>query len=351
MQHSLTQASKDEYDRIRSGEMTPAMAAAYLRDGRIPLRSFGGTLRELYPHPDLLPKLVAAFVEDGMPAASAQRRVTNWLEDANAPTDREDVFHIAFALSFSLEETSRLLGLVSGYGIHYRDGRDLVYAWCLRHGWDYRGAREFFDSLPPMPTVERMEKNEDPYTVTHRMQSLVLRADNEAQFRELYVANLHALGEMHLRAYRYFSRFMETLVQPTSAWDTIPEAAYSLETVMEKYLTLGMPSGKSRAGYTATQRLIKRNWPNTTALKNILNRRKDVPRKLLLLLYIITGNDGDEHWWIINAMLLDCGMAPLDPRNASDWLFCYALTAQDDESMGVRLEQVIDSLYANVKDD
>ncbi len=41
----------------------------------------------------------------------------------------------------------------------------------------------------------------------------------------------------------------------------------------------------------------------------------------------------------------------LDPRNASDWLFCYALTAQDDESMGMRLEQVIDSLYADVKDE
>ena len=44
------------------------------------------------------------------------------------------------------------------------------------------------------------------------------------------------------------------------------------------------------------QRLIKSNWPNTTALKNIRNRKADVPRKLLLLFYIITENAADEEY-------------------------------------------------------
>ena len=101
---------------------------------------------------------------------------------------------------------------------------------------------------------------------------------------------------------------------------------------MEHYFSM-VPSGRSRAGYSVVQRLIKSSWPNATALKNIRARKADVPRKLLLLLYVITENgvDGeyretdedylsprerlDDHWWAINAILTDCGMPTLDPRS------------------------------------
>ena len=67
--------------------------------------------------------------------------------------------------------------------------------------------------------------------------------------------------------------------------------------------------------------MIKQGWPNATKLKNICARREDVPRKLLLLLYLITENVVDdaydemdesylspeelfeEHWWRVNLML------------------------------------------------
>ena len=131
---------------------------------------------------------------------------------------------------------------------------------------------------------------------------------------------------------------------------------------MEEYLSMQMPSGKDRSGYSVCQKLIKRNWPNTTALKNIRAGREDVPRKLLLLLYVITENVVDEeysefdedyfdladrledHWWVLNAILNDCGMATLDPRNATDWLVLYALTATD-EAMSERMEQVIEAMF------
>ena len=110
------------------------------------------------------------------------------------------------------------------------------------------------------------------------------------------------------------------------------------------------------------QKLVKKNWPNTTALKNIRAQKEDVPRKLLLLLYVITENIVDDdyseldedyltledrmedHWWTINAILGDCGMPTLDPRNASDWLVLYALTAMD-EPMSERMEQVIAHMF------
>ncbi len=366
MQSTLTQASEREFGRIRSGEMTPAMAAVYLQDERIPLRRFDDTLREMYPYPDLSIRLINAFREGEQSLPSVHRKVANWLAGASRPQSREDLFRMAFALDLSEQQAGALLGMCTEFGIHYREGREVVYAWCLRRGMGYQEARDLFDSLPPVPKGGGLPPGEDPYTITHRLQDQFALAHTEEELRRCYEENLGRFGAFHLRAYRYFYHYMDALIHPVSPWDDTPEEAYSLDTVMEKYLTLGMPSGKSRAGYTLTQKLIKRGWPNTTALKNILARRSDVPRKLLLLLYIITGNAGndyseldedylttaerlDRHWWTINAMLLDCGMPPLDPRSASDWLFCYALTAPDDESMADRLEQVIDKLYENVR--
>lgn len=136
---------------------------------------------------------------------------------------------------------------------------------------------------------------------------------------------------------------------------------------MDLYLRMKMPSSRSRTDMGVIQRLIKSNWPNTTALKNIRNRKADVPRKLLLLFYIITENAADEeyretdedyltpqqrlddHWYAINAMLTDCGMPPLDPRNAFDWLVLYAVTA-DEESMSERMEAVIEQLFSGLSE-
>ena len=61
-------------------------------------------------------------------AESVSRTVRNWLTGRSVPARREDVFRIAFALGLSEAQTDRLLGCCSGYGIHYREGRDAVYA-------------------------------------------------------------------------------------------------------------------------------------------------------------------------------------------------------------------------------
>ena len=67
-------------------------------------------------------------------AESVSRTVRNWLTGRSVPARREDVFRIAFALGLSEAQADRLLGCCSGYGIHYREGRDAVYAWFLRNG-------------------------------------------------------------------------------------------------------------------------------------------------------------------------------------------------------------------------
>lgn len=359
----LTKLSANEYDRLLSGRMTPAMAAEYLRDGRIVLRNFGETLRDIYPAPDLQTRLINAFLTDD-PTANPQslsRKVRNWLSGQNRPTNREDIFHIAFSLCISERQLHYLLGLCTDYGIQYRDGHDVIYAWFLRNGRSYLEAKEFYASLPSAPGLEQVS-DKDSSRITHELQMAFQVVHTSEELRTCYLNNLDRFGIMHLRAYYYFEQYLNQLIHPVPTWDSEQEPDYSMEAVMEKYLSLQMPSGKDRVGYSLVQKLIKRNWPNTTAIKNIRNHKEDVPRKLLLLLYVVTENIIDseyheldeeyvsleerveDHWWTLNAILEDCGMPLLDPRNATDWLVLYAITAAD-EPMSERLEQVISYMF------
>lgn len=364
MNIELTQLSAEEYDLLLSGRMTPAMAAEYLREERIALRTFSSVLQNIYPHSDLQFRLTTAFLADHPEANSdsVSRKVRNWLSGQSQPAKREDIFRIAFALDLSEAQASFLLGLCTDYGIHYRDGRDVVYAWFLRTDRGYGEAKEFFQTLPPVPRPDAVPENPSSH-LTKDLQNEFLQVHTLEELRACYLANLENFGALHLRAYTYFKRYLDQLIHPSPAWGHMEEPDYSMEAVMKLYLSLCVPSGKDLSSYSLVQRLIKRNWPNTTSLKNIYNRKEDVPRKLLLLLYVITENLLDEdytaqykeydsrqakmedHWWTLNAILTDCGMPQMDPRNATDWLVLYAITATD-EPMSERMEQVISKLFS-----
>ncbi len=353
------------FDPTRLGKMTPRMAAEYLREGRIRVRGFHEALGEMAPGPGLAKRLTEAFCRDdpGASPKAVQRNAYNWVSGASTPSRREDVFHMAFALSLSEPQADLLLGICSDYGIHYREGRDVVYAWFLRMGKSYGEARAFFDSLPPAPRFMEAPAQPSP-RLTFEIRDAFLRPQTEEQLRECYLAHLESFGRLHTRAYLYFDRYVSQLLSPDPGREG-EERTFSIETVMDQYLSLHMPMARSRAGFTAVQKLIKQGWPNATLLKNIRLRKADVPRKLLLLLYVVTENSLDEgyleadeeyippeeqfedHWVALNAMLLDCGMPRLDPRVPGDWLVLYALAA-GDEPMSQRMEQVIDELYRDL---
>lgn len=366
MSVELTRLSANEYQKLISERMTPAMAASYLKEQRIVLRSFVEMLRGFYPAGDILPRLISAFMEADPHAnpESVSRKVRNWLSGKNRPTNREDIFQIAFALELTEAQASYLLGLCTDFGIHYREGREAVYAWFLRMGRTYKEAREFFDTLPPVIYPDVPPKSTTCH-LTRELQTEFMRVQTTDELRACYIENLGNFGQLHMRAYYYFHKYLDQLIHPAPAWGGTYEPDYSMDSIMQQYLSFHMPSGKDRKNYSVVQKLIKHNWPNATALKNIRNQKEDVPRKLLLLLYVITENimdDSyhetdeeyvtleervDDHWWSLNALLTDCGMPLLDPRNATDWLVLYAITAED-EPMSERMEQVIDHIYSDV---
>lgn len=370
MPKELTFSSAAEYDAILYGQMTPAMAAAYLQEGKIALRTFGETLKEMYPAPDILNRLTDFFVSVTPEANSLStlRKIRNWLSDKYQPSSREDIFCIAFALGLSEQQLNYLLCLCTDYGIQYRDGREMIFTWFLRSGRSYQQAQAFYDTLPQVPGLDRVEGREAS-RLTHEVYNEFLTVQTLPELYHCYCRNLSRFGTLHLRAYYYFELYLNQLIHPAPPWAAEKEPDYSVETVIDTYLSVHIPRGRKRDGYNLVQRLVKQNWPNATSIKNIRLRKEDVPRKLLLLLYVVTENvaiqdspymDMDEepttvdermedHWWTLNALLTDCGMAPLDPRNATDWLILYAICADPDQPMSERLEQVITHMFENVQ--
>jgi len=60
----LTQMSDKEYQLIASGQMQPKMAAQYLKEERLQMRTFSSVLREMYNNDDLLLRLIQQFQDD-----------------------------------------------------------------------------------------------------------------------------------------------------------------------------------------------------------------------------------------------------------------------------------------------
>lgn len=382
----LTEESALEYETILYGNMTPEMAADYLRKERISIRSFSDTLRQMCPDRKIGPRLRAFYrnIEIDGKKSSMDRKIQNWLQGRNQPVRREDYFRIAFALGLTENQLNYLLGMSTDYAIQYRDVREAVLAWFLRNGYEYREALSFLDTLPAeildereieTAALNREENDQEDVSseetamnsrITHEIRNEFLLVTDVDSLRECCLRNREKFGRMHLRGYYYFRQYLKQLIQPLPLAGK-EEPDYSIETVMDTYLTLQMPAGRKRTNYSLVQKLIKQNWPNTTAIRNIRNQMEDVPRKLLLLLYVVTENSDyrsdyreadeeyisledrvEDHWWTLNAMLSDCGMAPLDLRNAFDWLILYAISTSGEDSMSSRLESVINELFKDV---
>ena len=191
----LTVTSAAEYDRILYGQMTPQMAVSYLLENRLPVRTFSGVLQQMYPGKDLQMRLVDFFVST-MPEANPQsivKKIKNWLSDKNLPATRQDLFRIAFALGFSEGQLDYLLSMCTDYGIQYRDGHDVVFAWFLRNGYGYQEADRFFQQLPPAPGLNSWSQAQQSH-LTREIQNEFLMIQTPEDLRRCYLKNLHYFG-------------------------------------------------------------------------------------------------------------------------------------------------------------
>lgn len=351
----LTEVSAWQLDFVSRENLTPREAVAFLRSG-MQLRSFRDILRQVCGTDDLEKQLVQGLLlqDSSQQPDSVRRKVRNWMNGKSVPTEREDVFRICFALELDLLQSERMLTLLTEQGIHYRNTREMIYAYCLRYSLSYEYACSLAQQL-----VKKQEPGVNQSPVTHMIRQEFQKVQAEEDLFSFILRHREDLGTTHNTAYAYFCRMLSLL----TGEELEGEERYAMEYVADTYLRLNVPQEKSTARYTDIQKLVKKYWPGKRSIKAMKSRSEDVNRKTLLLMYLVTGGvwDGeydelDEeyihprefleiHCSRMNEMLRDCGMKAIDPRNVFDYLVLYCLRPEDEAFMSDRMAALAAEIF------
>jgi hypothetical protein len=328
----------------------------------IKVRTFLEVLSAIYKGVELKEALISGLCEiETANRDSISRKVRDWLNNKYAPSEREDLIKICFALKLDELKSGNFLSLTSEGTFHLRNPRELVFAYCLRTGKSYGQALEMIGRLKP---IDHTKKTVDNLILTKTLANSFENVYDDESFYEFYAENYDSFGEIHNTAYIRFLFFINLLVEPEYGY-LGNELKYSDERIVDEYLRMNLPLDKRTSKYSVLQKTIRKFWPNATSITKMRSREEDVTRRVLLLLYLITeggitGEDSDafildedladeerfeEHYWRLNSMLNDCGMSRLDPRNVFDWLILYCLKSSDDEAMSERMQGVLDVIF------
>lgn len=316
----------------------------------------------------LVSKLLEYETEKKSTQESMTRKVRNWLRNRNRPKNREELFKICFALGLSESAAEHILGITAENGIHYRNPKELIYAFCLRKGLDYPEARRMIEEYwqNPFPdgrleyqkqireTSDSEQKSRKTIIVKNKFKNI----RTQEELRQFIQENRENFGVHHNTAYRKFVKMLERLMYCESDGQVeVEEKEYGIERVVNEYLRMEVPYDKKSKGYTWLQKEIKRYWPTPKMIQNMYRRKEDVNRKTLILLYLATegmgpDKEGDwksqvkEHYRRINLMLSGCGMALLNLHSPFDYLVMQAIHKENEEEfMVTRMEGMLGRLF------
>ena len=352
----FTEISSRQWDFVTQDNLSAREAVDFLLKG-MQLRTFRDILRQVCGTEELEQQIVQGLcrMNGSVQPDSIRRKVRNWMSGRTLPTEREDVFQLCFALALDLERADRMLLLLTDQGIHYRNIRETIYAYCLRWNLDYAYACRMVEQVARGASENR---GSDPVTQILREEFQSVQAEEDLFFFILH--HQDKMGPEHNTAYAYFCKMLALLTG-----EALPgEDAYSMEYVAQTYLRLNVPMEKKTGRYSDIQKLVKKYWPSPRSIKAMKSRSEDVGRKTLLLLYLVTGgvwgqeyDELDEtyiqpkefletHCRRMNQMLTQCGMRRIDPRNVFDYLLLYCLRPEEEMFMSERMSRLAAEIFA-----
>jgi len=363
---NLTVISKHNMEFLKGEEKTAKEIVDFLNQGAM-YRNFEQVLGKVYPGEDLKERLEQGMVEvTGDSRDSIVRKVSNWVKGRNIPKNRETLFQICFVLGLDEKGASQLLGTASETGIHYREPKEVVYAFGLRTGLGYKETAELYRRIEKDYFSEpgKMKGNSSP-VYTRMVRDAFAQVEKEEELMEFFEEHGREMGQFHETAYKKFMELLNHLQKPGSVEGQ--EEKYTMKEVVELYIRMNVPQTKKLSDYSLLQKLVKKYWPGETALLNMQNRREDVGRKTMILLYLATeefDGCGDPELYFydeeeeedadtvlearlekMNLFLDSYGMNGLDPGNPFDFLVLYAMRTQEGDFASDRMSEVLGLLF------
>lgn len=176
------------------------------------------------------------------------------------------------------------------------------------------------------------------------------------------------LGSFHNTAYALLREYLNLLCAAEINDLLDPDEKMSVREVTATYLHEALISRFKKAVtetaekpvLSALQRDIQQNWPDEITLSRMLHRKTDVSRKALILLFLATdGAQGDAldddpleededfegRYARLNAMLCDCGFAPMDSRSPFDWMVIYCMCIEEAMFIDAEIEAFLNAIF------
>lgn len=366
---SLTRA---KFERATRAELTAEQAVEWLLSARdfrtLPeklLKFFPGTADEMKKA--LRDGFFAAHA-DPKERESLRKSISNWFAPAKGIDDRvisrQYAFEICFILKLSEQRADELIRLVAGEGIRYRSLNEFVLAFALLNGLSLERANELANRAAELyGAPEQNSAAPEGYTSENRDAARELTS--EAELWEYIESNQRMFSAYRNTAYEYFTDMLSVMLEEG-------EDA-SVEAIVERNLYRRFV--EKRAGLSALQKSIFSGWPEETQLSKMKSRALPVSRKVLILLFLASGgglstqapedfdayfeseadfdDSGDADFTAmfiqLNAMLIECGFAPIDPRAPFDWMTLFCMATGDVFNFDERFEGVLSRLAGNAQ--
>lgn len=322
--------------------------------------------------------LVKALMEQspaGTSRESVERKVRMWMKDGAQSISKSGAIQVSFALGLSVEEANGFLQRVCGEGFHRRDPEEIVFLYALKEGLSYPEALALLEKMKGLGLLSREEqakcgKREEEELHTNIIQKDLEALESDAALEDFLREYQGRLGSFHNTAYEVFRDYMDLLTGAEIDDGLEAESHMSVREVTDVYLHEKLVPRIQRASkkdaeaetlvLSALQRDIRQNWPDEVALSRMMNRKVDVTRKALILLFLATdGGSGEEEEGLeeeetfadaysrMNGMLVNCGFAPLDARCAFDWmvLYCMCVDAEDTLLIDGRIHRFLEEVF------
>jgi len=372
--------AKTGWNKLAFNNLTPEEVINYFYSD-FPVRNFKDLLMKFSQNNNmesLKTQLIDRFVEyKGLDRDNIRRTISGWLSGEHEPKNRDDLIMICFALDMKENNADLFLRHTSDGGFHLRNPQEAALFYCIKKEKNYFETQEFISKVDLTYDEDEAYSEEK---LTKIVSNAFMNISNDNEFLIFIDENRSNFGKLHNTAYKNFRNYYDVLAKPD---DFAGESRnMSVKDIVEIYLRMGVP-GPSAKYHDALQKMVRLNWAEETTIKRIIERKIDVPRKLLLLLYIVTEGIGvdsirqqvykneaeplkekkdydfleyasaeefmSEHATNISVMLKESGFSVLDPRNPFDWLILYCLKPDDnnpDPIMSEKLQDVLERLFA-----
>ena len=392
----MTRLSKRAFSAATFEKNSIEDASAFLKDDLV-TRNVRSILEKFGKGRDIreIQKLLVTGLlanDSGRKKDSVERRVRGWLDPKSTHTlKKEDAIEAAFILQLDAEDADEFVALISEEKFHWRDGEEIVFIYGLGHKLSYPECREILNQpeiqeilllVKDCKTLEEIE--EEGYTefVKRDVEKLETVEDLKQYLRE----NYQKLGHFHNMAYDMFMEMIGRLETPSRKEEELclfeeeeNPGNYTIRDILQDFfykdivLTARQKAVKTKKEaklkevskekqYTLNiiQKKIADGWPDEVSISRMKNRRVDVTRKALILLFLATDGDYEEDGYDydltaeevfediyerLNDMLFFCGYCELDPRNPFDWVILYCIYVEDLFDIDPKIQQLLGEVF------